>query len=551
MASIGDLVANLTVNTAPWKQGLNAANGSMASFAKGITKVVAPIAGALAAAWGAKEAVSGARTQIQAEKQLERALSSTTGVAGHTSASIKTLAKDLQNTAGISDEVTLGAAAMLAGFKKINGDEFSRTMKVAADMSAAIGGDLTSNVQNLGSILANPAEGMNALTSAGVVFTREQQNQIRIMQASGDMMGAQGVILKELETRYGGAAAELADPWAKASTVLKNVGDMFGMVLMPAIDLVSGAISVGGNYLLSFEDDFRSLGVEIAAWSAVAVEMFTAAATSLYDALSPAIDFIGTALSDLFEYIGGSSSFADWAIEAAVWVSHLGDVMKAIAVSMAANIITFGNDAAYVFTDTLPTYLTWFGDNFQNVMFTAVDYVLTIFINLGQNIRNMWSAVLEFIKGNGFEFDWTPLTEGAKSAIDKLPEIPQRAKSEFEKAIHSDADALNKNLSASMDKQRKELKKSFADAKSEATAKYTPKEPGKAGEGDGKQPLNAMSGAKAYGGAMAQGSTEAYSAIVQSMTKKNPQIDEGNRELKKIAKNTSEKTKQPKVVEKV
>jgi tape measure domain-containing protein len=89
----------------------------------------------------------------------------------------------------------------------------------------------------------------------------------------------------------------------------------------------------------------------------------------------------------------------------------------------------------HFFTTKLPSYIAWFGDNWQDVLTTAFDYAATVFINVGNNIKNMWSAVLDFIAGNGFEFDWTPLTEGAVNAIKELPDIPDRVIGRFEKSL--------------------------------------------------------------------------------------------------------------------
>jgi hypothetical protein len=64
----------------------------------------------------------------------------------------------------------------------------------------------------------------------GVSFTDQQKEQIKTMQEAGDMAGAQGVILAELNKEFGGSAlaaaqadggmAQLSDSmgsWRKAS----------------------------------------------------------------------------------------------------------------------------------------------------------------------------------------------------------------------------------------------------------------------------------------------------------------------------------------------
>ena len=49
--------------------------------------------------------------------------------------------------------------------------------------------------------------GCRALSRVGVTFTDTQKEMITKLQESGDLMGAQNIILEELESEYGRAAA--------------------------------------------------------------------------------------------------------------------------------------------------------------------------------------------------------------------------------------------------------------------------------------------------------------------------------------------------------
>ena len=72
-------------------------------------------------------------------------------------------------------------------------------------------------------------------------------------------------------------------------------------------------------------------------------------------------------------------------------------------------------------------------------------------INLGQNIRNIWTGVLEFLKGNGFEVDFNTILEGFVSTIGKLPDIPPRVMSELETNLQADVSTIGKRLGTSFD----------------------------------------------------------------------------------------------------
>src|SRR5574338_1231053 len=101
----------------------------------------------------------------------------------------------LSKLAAVDDEVVASGANLLRTFTSIKGEAFEPTLAAALDMSAVLGTDLPSNVQLLGKALNDPTAGLTRLTRAGVVFTAQQKEQIKTLQASGDTLGAQKVIL--------------------------------------------------------------------------------------------------------------------------------------------------------------------------------------------------------------------------------------------------------------------------------------------------------------------------------------------------------------------
>lgn len=380
----------------------------LTSFAGGIGTLIAPIAGAMAGIWGTSAAISGAKDALKQQQLLSTVLQNTGHAAGLTTEQISDYAAELQAVTNFEGDATVGAASMLAAFTNIRGDNFFSVMDAAADLSTVMGGDLASNVKLLGKALNDPAEGLSKLAKAGVTLTAEQEALVKSLQKSGDMAGAQGVILDAMAAKFGGAAKATADPWMQLQNALGDVGEMIGSLLLPSINVLA------------------------------------------------------TSLTGMLEIVGqGGAFFVGMGIEAAVVLSHMGGLLTLGVTQWELFFVQLGASAAHFFTETLPTYLTWFGDNFTNVMFTALDYTLTLFINLGQNIRNMWQTVLDFFAGNDVEFNWTPLLEGAKSAIDKLPDVPDRIIGEFEKGLMSDVEAMSEHLGASMEQQRAELTEKF------------------------------------------------------------------------------------------
>ena len=80
-------------------------------------------------------------------------------------------------------------------------------LKAAADMAQVIGTRPKEAALQLAKALEDPAKQVTALARSGTVFTEQQKEQIKALQQSGDLLGAQEIILKEIESQYGGAAA--------------------------------------------------------------------------------------------------------------------------------------------------------------------------------------------------------------------------------------------------------------------------------------------------------------------------------------------------------
>lgn len=158
-----------------------------------------------------RESVQLAGEQEAAEAKLEAVLRATGEAAGLSADDLKTYAGDLQSITTYGDEATIAAMAMLATFKGISGDNFKEATRLAQDMSAVMDQDLNSSIVQIGKALNDPVKGMSALSRVGVTFTESQKDQIKALQESGDLLGAQKIILEELESQFGGAAEAARD----------------------------------------------------------------------------------------------------------------------------------------------------------------------------------------------------------------------------------------------------------------------------------------------------------------------------------------------------
>ena len=169
--------------------------------------------------------ISGTKDAAEAEEsiaQLKAVLKSTGGAAGMSKKELTGLADALEKTTKFSAESTQAAESLLLTFTNIGKKTFPLATKTALDMATALGGDAASQSIALGKALNDPTKGITALSRVGVSFTEDQKAVIKKLQETGDMAGAQTVILKELEKEFGGSAEAAGKTFAGQLEILKN-----------------------------------------------------------------------------------------------------------------------------------------------------------------------------------------------------------------------------------------------------------------------------------------------------------------------------------------
>lgn len=167
--------------------------------------------------------------------QLDAVLTSTAGKAKVTREAAIDLANSLSKVTLFTDDAVLSAQNMLLTFTNIGSDVFPNATETVLNMSQALGQDLKSSAVQLGKALNDPIDGITALSRVGVTFTDAQKQMIEAMVESGDIMGAQKVILQELNTEFGNSAraAAEADPFAMMKKSVDEMAESLGKSLIP------------------------------------------------------------------------------------------------------------------------------------------------------------------------------------------------------------------------------------------------------------------------------------------------------------------------------
>lgn len=122
--------------------------------------------------------------------------------------------------------------------------------------------------------------------------------------------------------------------------------------------------------------------------------------------------------------------------------THWRDVAALAATEVALFVVRTGNQIQYTFTEVIPSLLDWFASNWRDIFTTLWNYTTAVFTNMGKNIANFFTGVWSMLKGDGFDFQWTALTEGFESTLKELPKIAQRQVGPLEKSLQDQADTL-------------------------------------------------------------------------------------------------------------
>jgi hypothetical protein len=507
--AIGNLVANLSVNSAPFKKGLGQAKGKMKSFASGMGSIMK---GGVVAGLGLATVGVFKLTQQLSELDKIAKLSARTGF-------------DPKTIAGFGFAVEQSGGSVESANKSL--DKFTKNMGEALSGT----GPAKDAIEEMG------------LSMADISSMSPEDQLLSVSQAISELP-TEAQRAKAAFDLFGRGGQEMVGVFAEGEQGIR--------------DFMAEADDLG----LGFDKD-ELANVEAANDAINRMKRsFGAIASTITVQVAPAIEGMATGIQDMAKGMGGFGAMADstfsfvgdsWTwlqdkiavgITAAMaigeWAFTNWQAIGELAIkAVALGFVEFNAVVHHFFTKQVPGYLAWFSDNFGEVMFTALDYTLTLFINLGKNIRAVWQAVLDFFSTGTFSPDFTPLLEGARSTIASMPDIPERVVGEVESALANDVAALQSTLSVSFDETVSERLRTLA-AMQDAEKKKKPTltapdgvTPGGAGGGAGSDSVEEVKKTEQkFAGVQAQGSSEAFSLLAKS-SQQMPQVKE-QKETNKI-----------------
>lgn len=465
MAREGTVTVKITGDSKGLRDALDDSDGKLSNFggkmggvAKGIATGFAGI-GVAAVGFGA----ASVKAFMEAEKigaQTGAVLKSTGGAAKVTAGDVETLAGSLSMMSGVDDEAIQSGQNLLLTFTKIRNevgqgnDIFNQSTKAALDLSVAMGTDMTSASMLVGKALNDPLKGMTALTKSGIQFTDQQKEQIKSLVASGDTLGAQKIILKELETQFGGSAKAAGDTFAgqldKLKVVAGNLMEQVGAKLVPILsdlaqwltDHLPAAMTRAGeifNTLKGYFDDGKRIFDTVRDAISGVVERFTSGGDQLgesgskigeilgqvkevfhsaFEAVKAIVERVVAVVTDLWDRFGKSIvSFAKESFEHVVEVFKGALEVVTGVFDLIKAVLTGKWGEAW---EAIKKILNGAWDAIWGILDNALTNVLPTIFDVAKGLLSAaWSAIWNGLK-TIFGDIWAGIKTGISNALDGI-----------------------------------------------------------------------------------------------------------------------------------
>ena len=302
------------------------------------------VAGAAIAAAGAliaKNAQSLARIE-RINAQTAQTITSMGNASNISAKEVETLAGSLEALTATEAETIQEGANLLLTFRNIanqagvGNDIFTQTTAIMVDMGRALNEGAAASAIRLGKALNDPIRGITALRKVGVGFSEDQEAQIKALQESGDLMGAQKVILAELQAQFGGSGAAFAKTFSGQLELmgheLGTIGEEATMSVMPALQGMVAELRalipvIGPQLKAAIESvDFKALATSVVGFTTFLIQNGAAIAKAVV-----AIFALNTAYKTMAVVIG----IADVATKLYTW-----SVAQATAKTKLATVAT-------------------------------------------------------------------------------------------------------------------------------------------------------------------------------------------------------------------
>ena len=500
MAIVGDLVANLTANTAGFTLPLQAAGSAAAQLATAVGSATANVArsfsGIVSASGTAAAGVGRGVGSI-----IESIGKASAAMAGGMAKSVATVRESSQKVANLQvkqqamiarEQARAMKASVAGGFlqaqmaiqaiKMVTGtigammtsardaERSSKKLDAVLTSTGGAAGVTGDEIRQLAGDLQRVTDFEDDATigAAGVLATFTQIRGDTFKSAIVAAQDLSAVMGQDLQSSVVQVGKALNDP-IKGITALSRVGVSFSeqqkqqiKQLMQVGDIAGAQAVILGELQKEFggaaqavSDPFTRMGNVIGdigeSIGGAILPTLQAVAEMVASQVLPSIESVQTKFAGVGDTI---YSYVVPAIQKAIaYVTNWRAYAEIGILKVQLAFVQFGNTVAHVLTEMLPAYMEWFGNNWRALFTDLVSFTQTVFANLGENIGGAMTAIWDYIASGGTEslsLSWTPLLEGFKATAEALPQVAERIPSELEKKMQATLGTLQTEVANSM-----------------------------------------------------------------------------------------------------
>jgi phage-related protein len=380
------------------------AKGGWSKAGMAVEKSMLPAAAALGGiGLAAKSWITEAEGGRQASAALAQVFAQMGDKTGAAAAAAEDYASKLSAQIGVDDDVIKQTQTKLATFSALSGEVgrssgmFDRATQAAHDLASAGFGDASSNAVQLGKALQDPSKGMAALAKSGITFTDAEKEKIKAMQKSGDLLGAQQIIMGAVETQVKGTAAASATSSDKIATSWGNVQEALGTALLPTVDSLAVKFQGMATWV---QDNSTVVLILVGAIAALAaVVLAVNAAMRIYQTMQVIV------------------TAAQWAWNAAMAANPVGLIILAIVALVAIFAVLWNKSEGF------RNFFKGLWEGIKGAVGAVVDWFKTAIPAAWQWVKDKTAAVWNAIKGalsavfNAIKSVVTSVWNGIKTAI--------------------------------------------------------------------------------------------------------------------------------------
>lgn len=413
---------------------------------KGFIALKAATMAAQAAMAGITAAFKGMEASVAAFNTQEEA------ARGMTQAQLD-YAASLQIATNVGDETTLALLrqAEAMGASKDTSDEL---VTAAVGLAEAFGINQAEALKKVMQATNGNANALQELIPGIRTATTEEEKLALITQAAStglQKLQADADTTKGAMERSAGAFGDLSEKigalfapiYKVVHTGLAVFAETLQSALGPAIDLVNNGFEGLQPYIDAFMEAMQATAVVVGTTVEAMISMLASLSNYFTESFGRGeytSEMLTRTIDNMATYVIKALTMMEVA-----WVEFPTVIQLAID-SAALTLTQFANNIAHIFTVIIPQYMTWFKDNFFNLIRDALVSSWTALKNFGRNIGEFWGTIMGWISsgmeggfdglieklGNGI---YAGLTDGFEASTKELPKMALRTATDTEKLL--------------------------------------------------------------------------------------------------------------------